>query len=483
MVQRITALAFVLCVIQAMCLAGPADEGVPQLINYQGRLADADGKPVTAMKLMVFRFYNAGTAGDLLGGFQEAQNVAVTRGIFNVLIGSSTIGGVPLEIFAGPSVYLSVTVADEELLPRQRITSVGYAFKSAEADHAAESDYAETAGLAINALSADTAQTSQTAQTAQTAQNLADPSVLDTRFVNKSGDVMSGNLSAPAIIDSDNTAYYADPSGQTRLNDLRANIFYDLSNTSFFVQPSSISYLDDIRASIFRDRNDATYYLDPAGVSRLNDFRANILYDLDNTSYYINPASSSVVNNLTVTGTLSSNQLDSRYLRKDLTATAVQSFMGDIDLRSAAGLSYLHPNATNANNWTCIASQVFNSPYYYGPNSTDDIYIGESNPVHIQGNLYTPRFYDMNNTSFYADPASTSHFNDLRASILYDRDNTAYYVNPAATTRLNTVLAESVKVDVGFAFQTDSGVAMLYVGTNGKLYFGNAAGATYQLSP
>jgi len=56
-------------------------------------------------------------------------------------------------------------------------------------------------------------------------------------------------------------------------------------------------------------------------------------------------------------------------------------------------------------------------------------------------------------------------------------------VNPASSSRLNTVLAESVKVYGNFSFQTDSGVALLYVGTSGKLYFRKAAGATYQLSP
>ncbi len=48
-------------------------------------------------------------------------------------------------------------------------------------------------------------------------------------------------------------------------------------------------------------------------------------------------------------------------------------------------------------------------------------------------------FYDRNNTNFRMDPASTSIFNQINASIMYDRDNTGYFLNPASTSRLNRV--------------------------------------------
>ncbi|MCK7467871.1 MAG: hypothetical protein MZU91_06940 [Desulfosudis oleivorans] len=57
---------------------------------------------------------------------------------------------------------------------------------------------------------------------------------------------------------------------------------------------------------------------------------------------------------------------------------------GDVDVRTDAS-SYLHPNCTNANNWTCVGAQVFTSQNYYGLNATSAIYFGETNPVIVPG--------------------------------------------------------------------------------------------------
>ena len=46
--------------------------------------------------------------------------------------------------------------------------------------------------------------------------------------------------------------------------------------------------------------------------------------------------------------------------------------------------------------------------------------------------VYSPIYYDSNNTSYYLDPASTSKLNTVDASNFRDRDNTARYMNPAS---------------------------------------------------
>ena len=110
---------------------------VPNLINYQGSLTDDNGDPITATKSMTFAFYNAETDGDVLpvaDAFTETQGVEVIDGVFHVLIGSATTGGVPAAVFDGPTVYLSVKVDAEELTPRQRVASVGFALKAEKAD-------------------------------------------------------------------------------------------------------------------------------------------------------------------------------------------------------------------------------------------------------------------------------------------------------------------------------------------------------------
>ncbi|NQT19057.1 MAG: hypothetical protein HQ592_05080, partial [Planctomycetes bacterium] len=131
-----------------LVVVGFADGAVPRLIDFQGRLTDADADPVSGTKSMVFEFRNLPAGGILLGAFSETQSVTVTDGIFNATIGSETTGGIPSTIFDSVLVYLSVTVAGEELLPRRRVVAVAYALraeKALSANHATSADSADTA--------------------------------------------------------------------------------------------------------------------------------------------------------------------------------------------------------------------------------------------------------------------------------------------------------------------------------------------------
>ena len=151
---------------------------------------------------MTFRFYDG--MGTLLGGFSETQNVTVTQGVFNVLIGSATLDGVPETIFSGyPEVYLSVTVAGQELLPRQRIVSVGYAFRAgnaATADFTTTADYAVTASSCASAYLLDGPQVAQFEESAEITQAVAAhaaSSAHDTRYYTKAQvDALMANMEA-----------------------------------------------------------------------------------------------------------------------------------------------------------------------------------------------------------------------------------------------------------------------------------------------
>src|SRR5215467_14422306 len=67
----------------------------PTLVNYQGVLRDASDKPRNGTFDMVFRFYDAPTAGNEIlvdshtGGGGNA--VTVTGGLFNVQLGGGTV--------------------------------------------------------------------------------------------------------------------------------------------------------------------------------------------------------------------------------------------------------------------------------------------------------------------------------------------------------------------------------------------------------
>jgi len=109
---------------------------VPSLMNFQGTLTDTNGVALDTTVSMTFSIYTDSTGGTQI--WSETQPVVVSRGIFNVLLGS--VNAISDTVFSGPQRWLGVQVeADPELAPRRRILSVGYAFRAAEADTA---DYA-----------------------------------------------------------------------------------------------------------------------------------------------------------------------------------------------------------------------------------------------------------------------------------------------------------------------------------------------------
>jgi hypothetical protein len=121
---------------------------VPQLINYQGRVAvggtNFDGNGQFKFALVngaggVTFWSNDGTS--VAGSQPTAQiTLTVTRGLYAVLLGDVTIAGmtqiIPSSVFANPDVRLRVWFNDgvtgfQLLSPDQRIAAVGYALMSA----------------------------------------------------------------------------------------------------------------------------------------------------------------------------------------------------------------------------------------------------------------------------------------------------------------------------------------------------------------
>ncbi|MFB0518182.1 MAG: hypothetical protein ACETWC_02740 [Acidobacteriota bacterium] len=120
---------------------------VPQLLNYQGRLADAAGIPITTTTTVRFSLYQGGDAATPGSGtlcYQEdASVIPDDNGVFNHLIGSGSVifGALDATVFqTADPVYLEITVdpagANETLLPRKQIVSVGYSFNAEVADDA-----------------------------------------------------------------------------------------------------------------------------------------------------------------------------------------------------------------------------------------------------------------------------------------------------------------------------------------------------------
>ncbi len=112
---------FVLCaLVSVICEAD-----IPHLINYQGKLTDKDNKPVIDGTYPVtFRIYDSETAGSLL--WEETQSITVQKGVFSALLGGVT----NLDLSFDKPYFLEIKVKDEVLSPRQRIASVGYAYRA-----------------------------------------------------------------------------------------------------------------------------------------------------------------------------------------------------------------------------------------------------------------------------------------------------------------------------------------------------------------
>jgi hypothetical protein len=130
--------------------------------------------------------------------------------------------------------------------------------------------------------------------------------------------------------------------------------------------------------SNFSSLNDSGWILNN-GIWQANaSMRAPIFYDSNDTTYYTDPASTSSLK-LLKTG---------------------------------------QNHQANAPRWD-TSFYVAQSQHYYAHSSTQTMYVGESNHIHIRsigeasGSFRAPIFYDSNNTSYYVNPDSTSSIVNL----------------------------------------------------------------------
>ena len=120
------------CAVGAIMLMGTiAFAEVPGTMNYQGRLTDLSGNPVTNGNYsIVFRMYAVADGGTAFWT-SDRMTVSVVDGLFSVKLGP----------FAGnmfssdSSRWLGITVeGDDEISPRTQLVSVPYAFHAKEAE-------------------------------------------------------------------------------------------------------------------------------------------------------------------------------------------------------------------------------------------------------------------------------------------------------------------------------------------------------------
>jgi hypothetical protein len=125
---KIIALVF-LTALGALLITACSGGLLPQM-SYQGVLTDENGQPINATVQFTYRLFNIGSGGSAL--YSQTEDVAVTDGLFNSVVGPSTIvAGLTPEDLTEP-LYLEIQVANgvftETLTPRQRLYGSPYAF-------------------------------------------------------------------------------------------------------------------------------------------------------------------------------------------------------------------------------------------------------------------------------------------------------------------------------------------------------------------
>lgn len=133
-------------ILVALLLSAPLAQAafVPATLSYQGSLYNTDGSPFNGVKNITFRLYTVSTAGSAF--WTEVQNaVNITNGRFATLLGNSASLN-PASFSA--DVWLGIQVEGEtsEMSPRQKMTSVAFAFNASTATTATT---ATTAGNGV----------------------------------------------------------------------------------------------------------------------------------------------------------------------------------------------------------------------------------------------------------------------------------------------------------------------------------------------
>ena len=246
----------------------------------------------------------------------------------------------------------------------------------------------------------------------------------------------TGSVTTPIVYDYNNTAYYVDPASTSNMNtivaagDMTANRYRGQNslvlNSYTTVNPSSNVYLysppNDRDAWIYLDSADTgsnwgiyhrqidasvgslpgnsigfvgagssalQHYMTLVGGSSFSsgDKRAPIFYDSDNTGYYLNPAGTSNLNVVGATG------------------------------RIWAGWDAGDNNSVSCSNWfrSNGSSGWYNASYDGGIHMTDATYVRVYNKQFYSGSaistgtaVYSPIYYDANDSGYYLDPNSTS---------------------------------------------------------------------------
>ena len=113
---------------QAQEEAPQAALAIPTTLNYQGYLREPDGSLTTGTHDITANIYSDTTGGSSLYT-TTLPGVTVRDGLFNIVLGDNP--ALPADLFANAPLYIGISLnSDPELVPRQRLHSVPWAFQA-----------------------------------------------------------------------------------------------------------------------------------------------------------------------------------------------------------------------------------------------------------------------------------------------------------------------------------------------------------------
>ena len=315
--------------------------------------------------------------------------------------------------------------------------------------------------------------------------------------------VVTNNVVAKQFVDADNNSYLVDPASTSVLNniDLEGNLRHNGDTDTY------LTFGAGNTLNVYTGGNERLRVND-SNTTAFSDMVADRFVDRQNSAYYANPASSSVFNTL---------GLDSDLFHNGDTNTKL-SFGNDVISLQTNGSERLRIDNTGVRSSVNVYAPIYydsnNNSYYGDFNSTsvmnsiniDDYirhngdtttYFGfpatdvfriytnniqrfnvDNNSADFAVNVYAPRYYDSNNTSYYVDPAGDSQMNtiDIDDYIRHRGDlNTYFGFNAADQIRFVTGGGNRLTIDTDSADFNVNVYAPRYYDSNNATYYGDFA--------
>ncbi len=181
---------------------------------------------------------------------------------------------------------------------------------------------------------------------------------------------------------------------------------------------------DGLNHQLLLMMNGTTYFAAGNGVwtsgigTSTSDWRAPIFYDSGNTAYYVNPDGTSNIYQLTGA----------------ITYGSYGSFTASGSLNSYAGISFPAVSAA-------LMMNQGSSGFYFN-NNTWGMYCNNA------GSVYAALYYDISNTAYYVDPASTTNLNVLTtAGAITATGNVTAYSDIRVKANIETIPSALHKLD------------------------------------